>query len=132
MSNSNQPAFVEIMIGSNATNRAQLIATASEIVANMLQSPIMSIITDTPDFTSSGAPYLNRVISGYTSAGVENLRLFFRETEAQLGRNRSTPHIVAIDIDLVTYQPADGKLEIISPKEYSTPLFKQLRQSISR
>ncbi len=132
MTDSDQPAFVEIMIGSNATDRAQLIAAASEIVANLLQSPVLSIITDTPDFTASGAPYLNRVISGYTSTGVENLRRCFREIEAQLGRDRSTPNIVAIDIDLVTYQPADGILAIISPKEYSTPLFKQLSQSISR
>lgn len=122
---------VAIMIGSNTADRHRLIIEASRLVAQMLDNPVMSEISDTPDFTGIGEPYLNRVIKGCVSESqLQSLQHRLHHIESLLGRDRSNPAIVAIDIDLVTSTAPDGTTSIHSPREYRTSLFRSLSASI--
>lgn len=120
------------MLGSNTADRHRLIDEASRMVVDRLVSSRLSAISDTPDFTGLGDPYLNRVIAGYlegTTPG--DLIAILHEIEKTLGRDRSNPAVVAIDIDLVTSTSSDGTVTIHSPREYRTSIFRQLRENMN-
>lgn len=120
------------MLGSNTADRHRLIAEASRMVADRLVSPRLSSISDTPDFTGLGDPYLNRVIAGDLEGITPGeLIAILHDIEKRLGRDRSNRAVVAIDIDLVTSTSSDGTVTIHSPREYRTSIFRQLRESLN-
>lgn len=144
-----EPVFAEvsILLGSNVEDRDAKIRIAIDSVSALLESPVVSEIIDSPDFTGKGADYLNCLIrgryglnEGFDSASVDSaikeLTGRLHEIEKTLGRDRSTPNVVSADIDLVTmaYSPLSGQdltTIIVSPREHGTYIFSHLSVSLS-
>lgn len=121
--------YVEILLGSNTSNRHHNIHAATDSIYRILIDPAISPILDSPDFTGKGADYLNRVIAGYIpSHDLCILKSTLKNIENALGRDRSTPHIVELDADLVTISDtASNYTEINAPREFATTIFQDLR-----
>lgn len=133
---------VSILLGSNIEDRDAKIRIAIDSVSALLESPMVSEIIDSPDFTGKGADYLNCLILGSyrpddcqgqasVESAIKGLTDKLHEIENTLGRDRSTPNVVSADIDLVTI--ADSSLSshaqttiVVSPREYATYIFSQL------
>lgn len=123
--------FVEIMLGSNTVDRAAKIDEATARVVAMLEDATITGIVDNPDFTGLGAPYLNRIVSGWLTGGtkcIKKMQERIANIENDMGRNRRTPQNVAIDIDVVTVT-CGGETLVKARREFTTRIFGQLRQN---
>lgn len=112
---------VAIMIGSNTGDRKVHIDNAVAALREYVGDIIVTHDIDNRDFTGVGPDYLNRMISGTTLLPLSRLQTAVKEIETRLGRDRSNPAIVAIDIDIVVYDDT-----IIKPSEYTSPPCRHL------
>lgn len=113
------------MLGSNIGDRKAVIDKAVEAMRAYVDITTVSDDIDNPDFTGCGPDYLNRLLSGTTSRPFPELKDALKNIETRLGRDRSTPGLVAIDIDIVVYGD-----RVVKPSEYTSPPCQFLLKSI--
>lgn len=114
-----------IMLGSNAGNRRANLDRAVDALSRRVAIESTSSDLDNPDITGKGADYLNRLVFGHTALSPQLLDAYLKEIETDLGRDRSHPGSVIIDIDTVI---CDGT--IVRPKEYDSAPFRALLDSM--
>lgn len=107
---------VTIMLGSNTGDRKANLDNAVKALSGHVDRIAVTRDIDNPDFTGRGPDYLNRLLTGTTTLPLPGLKAALKETETVLGRDRTTPRLVAIDIDIVVYDD-----EIVKPSEYTSP-----------
>lgn len=107
---------VTIMLGSNTGDRKANLDNAVKALSGHVDRIAVTRDIDNPDFTGRGPDYLNRLLTGTTTLPLPGLKAALKETETVLGRDRTTPRLVAIDIDIVVYGD-----EIVKPSEYTSP-----------
>lgn len=107
---------VTIMLGSNTGDRKANLDNAVKALSGHVDRIAVTRDIDNPDFTGRGPDYLNRLLTGTTTLPLPGLKAALKETETVLGRDRATPRLVAIDIDIVVYDD-----EIVKPSEYTSP-----------
>lgn len=112
----NSTAQVKIMLGSNTGDRKANLDNAVKALSGYVDSAAATRDIDNPDFTGRGPAYLNRLLTGTTRLSLPALKTAMKEIETALGRDRSTSHLVKIDIDIVVYGD-----EIVKPSEYTSP-----------
>ena len=100
------------MLGSNTGDRKANLDNAMKALSGHVDRIAVTRDIDNPDFTGRGPDYLNRLLTGPRPG----LKAVLKETETVLGRDRATPRLVAIDIDIVVYDD-----EIVKPSEYTSP-----------
>lgn len=104
------------MLGSNTGDRKANLDNAVKALSGHVDRIAVTRDIDNPDFTGRGPDYLNRLLTGTTTLPLPGLKAALKETETVLGRDRTTPRLVAIDIDIVVYGD-----EIVKPSEYTSP-----------
>ena len=107
---------VTIMLGSNTGDRKANLDNAVKALSGHVGRIAVTRDIDNPDFTGRGPDYLNRLLTGTTTLPLPGLKAVLKEIETVLGRDRATPRLVAIDIDIVVYGD-----EIVKPSEYTSP-----------
>lgn len=112
---------VILMLGSNRGDRKSNLDKAVDALRGHIGNATVTHDIDNPDFTGCGADYLNRLMTGVSALSLEQLKSVTHQIETQLGRDRSTPGVVAIDIDIVVY----GN-NIVKPSEYTSPPCRML------
>lgn len=112
---------VVIMLGSNAGDRNANIDKALQALTGLMTISRISRRLDSPDINGIYADYLNLVAVGHTQLDLDDLNEQLKNLEQRLGRDRSMPGVVTIDIDTVIY---DG--HIVKPKEYTALPFRTL------
>lgn len=121
---------VELLLGANTPDKKSNITRATIALQRFLHDVKKSPLHYAPDFTGRGADYVNRVISGNLHAAELNLFVQHLKTlEQSLGRDRSTPTVVAADLDIVTIT-RNGDTEITAPREFATTIFQSLRNKV--
>ena len=109
------PTPVLISLGSNCGGPGKL----REAVA-LLRCAFGKVEATSPEETAplqgTGPSYFNAVALAETDLPACEVKQLLRRMEAQLGRNRDTPGIVAIDLDLLAYgELVDAGLKLPSP-----------------
>lgn len=104
------------MLGSNTGDRKANLDNAVKALSGHVDRIALTRDIDNPDFTGRGPDYLNRLLTGTTPLPLHSLKAVLKETETVLGRDRATPGLIAIDIDIVVYGD-----EIVKPSEYTSP-----------
>lgn len=110
-----------IMLGSNAGDRRANLDRATHALRDCVSIDDVTADLDNPDITGAGADYLNRLVFGRTALSAAALDTALKELETCLGRDRTTPRTVIIDIDTVIYSGI-----IVKPKEYASLPFRTL------
>jgi len=90
---------VILSMGSN-TRPEENMASASEMLANLLDTLRLTRVIWTDDIHGRGIKYLNRLVSGFTVLTVDELNERLKQIEQAHGRTRE--HIT-IDLDLMLY-----------------------------
>lgn len=112
---------VVIMLGSNCGERAANLDAAVKALRPYIDIEHISHDIDSPDYTGRSADYLNRIITGTTTLSLDDIKTLLKETETLLGRDRSLPGCVLIDIDVVIYDD-----RIVKPGEFDSVPFQTL------
>lgn len=112
---------VTIMLGSNTGNRKAMLDAAAEALRRHILITAETVDIDNPDYTGRGNDYLNRVVAGTTSLSQHALTAIIKDIEKSLGRDRSLRGVVAIDIDIVTFNDS-----VIKPDEYHSLPYRTL------
>lgn len=90
-----------ITLGSNVTDRRQVILSATEAIARCHTISRLSDIVESPDVTGGPSIYANRIIEISTDTPGDDMRASFDAIERSFGpRHRE---IVPLDIDVVIY-----------------------------
>ncbi|MDE6317616.1 MAG: 2-amino-4-hydroxy-6-hydroxymethyldihydropteridine diphosphokinase [Muribaculaceae bacterium] len=110
-----------IMLGSNAGDRRANLDLAMHALRDCVSIDAVTADLDNPDITGAGADYLNRLVFGRTALSATALDTALKDIETCLGRDRTTPRTVIIDIDTVIYAGI-----IVRPKEYASLPFRTL------
>lgn len=116
---------VIIMLGSNIGNCSVNLDKATEALRKYIDIDASSPIISSPDITGKSSDYLNRVLHGKSKLTLDELKTAITQIEISMGRNRSTPSEVIIDIDIVIFNS-----NIIKPSEYNTPHFQMLYEKL--
>lgn len=116
---------VSVMIGSNITGKAAIVAKASAEVASMLSDAVTAGPLTGPDYTGIGSDYCNMLVAGQTGLGADELKEKFREMEIRYGRQPGNKAEVALDIDIVVFAG-----QIIKPLEYDSETYGILSKSL--
>lgn len=112
------PALIDviIMLGSNTGDRKANLDRGVEALHRHITSMSETRDIDSPDFTGRGPDYLNRIVKGKSAIPFPRLKQILRDIESEAGRDRSTPSLVALDIDIVVYGGT-----VVKPSEYTSP-----------
>lgn len=116
---------VTIMLGSNTGNRKAMLDAAVEALRRHIVITAETADIDNPDYTGRGNDYLNRVVAATTSLSEAALTAVIKDIEKSHGRNRSLSGIVAIDIDIVTFNDT-----VINPDEYESLPYRALTSQL--
>lgn len=116
---------VIIMLGSNIGDCRLNLDKATDALREYIDIEASSPTICSPDITGESADYLNRVILGKSKLTLSKLKSKIKQIEILMGRDRSTPSDVVIDIDIVVYNN-----EIIKASEYNTPHFQMLSEKL--
>lgn len=101
---------VYISAGSNH-NRQQNIAMALARLKKQFGELLISPIYQSPAVNAQGDDYYNLAVGFETALPVAELRRHLRETENELGRDRSRPEQVTVDLDLLLYGQVSGRVD---------------------
>lgn len=112
---------VIIMLGCNIGDCSVNLDKATEALRKYIDIDASSPIISSPDITGKSSDYLNRVLHGKSKLTLDELETAIKQIEISMGRNRSTPSEVIIDIDIVIFNS-----NIIKPSEYNSTPFQQL------
>ena len=91
-----------ISLGTNCSGPGKL-AEAIDALREAFGEVVATSPEETPPLEGSGPNYFNCVARAYTTLAPQEVKRCLRGMEAKLGRDRSTPAIVAIDLDLLVY-----------------------------
>ena len=116
---------VIIMLGCNIGDCSVNLVKATEALRKYIDIDASSPIISSPDITGKSSDYLNRVLHGKSKLTLDELKTAIKQIEISMGRNRSTPSEVIIDIDIVIFNS-----NIINPSEYNTPHFQTLYEKL--
>ena len=98
-----EPAAHEyiLMLGSNTGNRQLQLDKAHDMLMQCMELTSVTPYYDNPDITGRSTDYLNCLIRATSPLSPDALRAELRRMEAAIGRDRSTPLHVVIDIDIL-------------------------------
>lgn len=116
---------VIIMLGCNIGDCSVNLDKATEALRKYIDIDASSPIISSPDITGKSSDYLNRVLHGKSKLTLDELETAIKQIEISMGRNRSTPSEVIIDIDIVIFNS-----NIIKLSEYNTPHFQTLYEKL--
>ncbi len=117
MNTTTQDIPVLLTIGSNAHDAARRVNEACDYLRGLISGIRFSNTVCAPSYTGVGADYINIAVTGTCTCSNEALHQELRRYEDAHGRRRPDVHgIVAIDIDIVTY---DG--EVLKPSDMAQP-----------
>ena len=104
-----------ISLGTNCGGPGKL-AKAIEALREAFGDVTATSPEETAPLEGTGPSYFNCVAMTHTMLSPQEVKRCLREIEARLGRDRSTPAIVAIDLDLLLYGDlVDATLKLPSP-----------------
>ena len=112
---------VTIGIGSNCGNRKSSVKHAVDWLKSILMQTKCSEIYETPCALKIGKPYMNAVITGFSSGDGFQLEDLLKDKEREMGRNKRSrlSGDVPIDMDIVI---CDG--EILKEWDYRQKFFQ--------
>lgn len=116
---------VIIMLGCNFGDCSFNLDKATEALREYIDIEASSPTISTPDITGKSFDYLNRILYGKSKLTLDELKTSVKQLEISMGRNRSTPTEVIIDIDIVVYNN-----NIIKPSEYNASHFQTLFEKL--
>ena len=91
-----------ISLGTNCGGPGKLAETI-EALREAFGEVAATVPEETAPLEGTGPSYFNCVVMTHTMLSPQEVKRCLREIEARLGRDRSTPAIVAIDLDLLFY-----------------------------
>ena len=91
-----------ISLGTNCGGPGKL-AEAIDALREAFGEVVATSPEETAPLQGSGPNYFNCVARAYTTLAPQEVKRCLRGIEAKLGRDRATPSIVAIDLDLLVY-----------------------------
>ena len=104
-----------ISLGTNSGGPGKL-AEAIDALQNLFGEVVTTPPEETAPLDGNGPNYFNSLALAQTTLAPKEVKQRLRHIEAVLGRNRSTPDIVAIDLDLLLYgNLVDASLKLPSP-----------------
>lgn len=104
-----------ISLGTNSGGPGKL-TEAIDALRQLFGEVVATSPEDTAPLDGTGPNYFNCVALAQTTLSPLEVKQCLRNIEAHLGRNRSTPDIVAIDLDLLLYgNLVDASLKLPSP-----------------
>lgn len=107
---------VILMLGSNTGDRKATLDKAVVALRKYVDIETVTRDIDNPDFTGRGPDYLNRLVLGLSRFPFDLLKSALRDIESSMDRDRTTPGLVTIDIDIVVCND-----RVIKPSEYTSP-----------
>ena len=114
-----------ISLGSNCGGPSKL-AEAIEALREAFGEVVATVPEETAPLEGTGPSYFNCVAMTHTMLSPQDVKRCLREIEARLGRDRSTPAVVAIDLDLLLYgELVDATLKLPSPDLVERPFCLQ-------
>lgn len=116
---------VIIMLGCNFGDCSFNLDKATEALREYIDIEASSPTISSPDITGKSFDYLNRILYGKSKLTLGELKTSVKQLEISMGRNRSTPTEVIIDIDIVVYNN-----NIIKPSEYNASHFQTLFEKL--
>lgn len=113
-----------LMLGSNAGNRQRHLDMARDMLTQCMAITSVTPYYDNPDITGRSDDYLNCLIKATSALSSDALRAELRLIEAAIGRDRSTPLHVVVDIDILVCDNAILKPAVYrsSPARHLLPL----------
>ena len=96
------PMPLLISLGSNSGGPAKL-AEAAVLLRQAFGKLTLSSPEETAPLQGTGPNYFNAVALAQTELPASEVKRLLRTMETRLGRDRSTPDVVAIDLDLLAY-----------------------------
>lgn len=117
------PALIDvtIMLGCNTGDRKANLDRGVDALRPHVTSMSVTRDIDSPDFTGRGPDYLNRIVKGKSAIPFPGLKQILRDIESEAGRDRNTPSLVTLDIDIVVYGDT-----VVKPSEYTSAPFRAL------
>ncbi len=116
---------VIIMLGCNFGDCSFNLDKATDALREYIDIEASSPTISSPDITGKSFDYLNRILYGKSKLTLDELKTAVKQIEISMGRNRSTPSEVIIDIDIVIFNS-----NIIKLSEYNTPHFQTLHEKL--
>ena len=116
---------VIIMLGCNFGDCSLNLDKATKALREYIDIEASSPTISSPDITGKSYDYLNRILYGKSKLTLDELKTSVKQLEISMGRNRSTPTEVIIDIDIVVYDN-----NIIKPSEYNASHFQTLFEKL--
>lgn len=116
---------VIIMLGCNFGDCSFNLDKATDALREYIDIEASSPTISSPDITGKSSDYLNRILYGKSKLTLDELKTAVKQIEISMGRNRSTPSEVIIDIDIVIFNS-----NIIKLSEYNTPHFQTLHEKL--
>ena len=104
-----------VSLGTNSGGPGKL-AEAIGALRNLFGVVDATSPVETAPLDGTGPNYFNCVAMAHSMLAPQEVKQCLRNIEASLGRNRSTPDVVAIDLDLLLYgNLIDASLKLPSP-----------------
>ncbi|MBR4221439.1 MAG: 2-amino-4-hydroxy-6-hydroxymethyldihydropteridine diphosphokinase [Victivallales bacterium] len=114
-----------ISLGTNCGGPGKL-AEAIEALREAFSEVVATVPEETAPLEGTGPSYFNCVAMARTMLSPQEVKRCLREIEGRLGRERSTPAVVAIDLDLLLYgNLVDATLKLPSPDLVERPFCLQ-------
>ncbi|MBR4674550.1 MAG: 2-amino-4-hydroxy-6-hydroxymethyldihydropteridine diphosphokinase [Victivallales bacterium] len=104
-----------ISLGTNSGGPGRL-AEAIDALRKLFGEVTATPPEETPPLDGTGPNYFNCVAMAHTILSPLEVKQYLRHIESSLGRDRSTPDVVAIDLDLLLYgNLVDASFKLPSP-----------------